>query len=112
MYSRYPAEYSRMIEQLKGDSRQRQGRYEASRDRSAKRVIAAICAWVDRMGYTFPSPADKIRYVKAIASRAANCADFNRIPESRLSAIYNLYCERNRTDIAGNPELDRIISKN
>ena len=34
MYRLYPAEYSRMIDAMKGDSLQRQARYEASRERS------------------------------------------------------------------------------
>ena len=69
-------------------------------------MIAAISKYVDKLGYTFPTKTDKVRYVIGIACRAANCGNFNAIPESRLSAIYNLYCKRNSVDIEGNPELD------
>ncbi len=112
MYTKYPREYSLMIEAMKGGREQRKARYEDSVDIARKRVIAAICKYVDKMGYTFLSNTDKIRYVIGIACRAANCSEFNAIPESRLSAIYNLYCKRNKVDINGNPELDYFLGKN
>lgn len=112
MYSKYPREYSLMIEEMKGTPEQKKTRYEDSLDKMKKRVIAAICQYVDKLGYTFPTPAHKIRYVIGIACRAANCSNFNAIPESRLSAIYNLYCKRNSVDIEGNAELDYPILSN
>lgn len=112
MYVKYPAEYSRMIEAMKGNTHQRQARYDTARDLAAKRVIAAICGWLDKLGYTYPTPADKVRYAMAVACRAANCGNFNAIPESRLTAIYSLYRKKNSIDIDGNPALDYIISKN
>ncbi|GAB6394205.1 MAG: hypothetical protein MdMp024_0517 [Bacteroidales bacterium] len=111
MYAKYLAAYSDMIEALKGDKRQRQGRYEATRDLTRKRVIAAICSFLDKQGLMFPSAADKVRYAKGIACRAANCPVFNKIPDSRLSAIYNLYCEKNRVDIR-HPLVDAKIMQN
>ena len=66
-------------------------RYEEARDKAAKRVIAAICAWLDKLGYKFETRNDKIRYALSMACRAANCANFNAIPESKLTAIYNLF---------------------
>lgn len=112
MYRKYPAEYSLMIESLKGNSDQRQMRYDESRDKSAKRVIAAICNWLDKLKYKFESPEDKIWYAISIACRAANCGNFNKIPESRLTAIYSLYCQKNSIEIEGNPALDHIICEN
>lgn len=112
MYKRFPAQYCEMIESLKGDYWQKRERYESSWDRSAKRVIAVICSYVDKFNYEFTSPSAKVQYVKSIACRAANCESFNKIPESRLSAIYNFYCEKNRVNIVGNPELDHMVSKN
>ena len=106
MYSKYPHEYSLMIEAMKGTPEQKKARYEGSAELARKRVIAAISKYVDKLGYTFPTKTDKVRYVIGIACRAANCGNFNAIPESRLSAIYNLYCKRNSVDIEGNPELD------
>lgn len=112
MYTKYPREYSLMIEAMKGTPEQRKNRYEDSADLARKRVIAAICQWVDKLGYTFESQEAKVRYVIGIACRAANCGNFNAIPESRLSAIYNLYCKRNSVDINGNPELDFPVLPN
>lgn len=112
LYRKYPAAYSRMIERMKGDFYQRQARYEAGRDRAAKRVIAAICQWLDRQGYRFHSREEKIRYVLSVACRAANCGNFNAIPESRLTAIYNLFCKKNSVEISGDPIIDHSIMKN
>lgn len=66
MYKKYPAEYSNMLEAMKGGAEQRQARYEEARDKAAKRVIAAICAWLDKIGYKFETRSDKIRYVLSI----------------------------------------------
>lgn len=112
MYRLYPAEYSRMIDAMKGDSLQRQTRYEASRERAAKRVIAAIATWLDRQGYTFRCRQEKVRYILSVACRAANCGNFNAIPESKLTAIYNLFCRKNSVDINGDPIIDHAINKN
>ena len=112
MYRKYPAEYSEMLEAMKGNGDQRQMRYEAGRDRAAKRLIAAIATWLDKQGYQFGSREEKIRYCRSVACRAANCPDFNRIPESRLTAIYNLFCRKNSVDISGQPELNYVASKN
>ena len=111
MYRKYPAEYSNMLEAMKGDTDQRQARYEEARDKAAKRVIAAICAWLDKLGYKFETRNDKIRYALSMACRAANCANFNAIPESKLTAIYNLYCNKNSVN-TDHPAMDYIISKN
>lgn len=112
MYRKYPAEYSNMLEAMKGNTEQRRARYDEDRDKAAKRVIAAICSWLDKLGYKYPTPADKVRYAMAVACRAANCGNFNAILESRLSAIYSLYCKKNSIETDGNPALDYVISKN
>lgn len=113
MYSKYPTEYCQMIEAMKRQHKgQYQERYEHSLNQSRRRVIAVICAYIDKLGYTFPTDMDKIHYVISIACRAANCSNFNAIPESRLSAIYNLYLKRNDVKIEGNPELDFPIGSN
>lgn len=111
MYRKYPDKYSLMLDALKGNAAQRKARYETARDKAAKRVIAAICCWLDKLGYRFENRDDKIRYTLAVACRAANCANFNAIPESKLIAIYNLYCNKNKVN-TDNPALDHTISKN
>ena len=112
MYAKYPREYSLMIEAMKGTPQQKKTRYDSQENNARRRVIAAISKWVDKLGYSFESREAKVRYVIGIACRAANCGNFNAIPESRLTAIYNLYCKRNSVDITGNPELDFSILGN
>ncbi|MDD4116491.1 MAG: hypothetical protein PHG27_13055 [Massilibacteroides sp.] len=111
MYTKYPAEYSLMIEDLKGNTWERKAVYNEERDKTAKRVLAVICSWLDKHNYVFASSAEKLRYVKAITCRATNCSDFNKIPLSRLQEIYGLYCNKNKVNIS-NPVLDYPISKN
>lgn len=111
MYQKFPVDYSRMIEAMKGDYYDRRERYDSMRDKAAKRVIAAICQWIDKSGYPFKSNAEKIDYVKSIACRAANCSDFNRIELSRMIAIYNEFCKKNRVDIR-NPVTDIQFCQN
>lgn len=111
MYKKYPAEYSLMIEGMKGDVYTRREVYDECRDRAAKRVLAAICTWLDKMGYTYTSSGAKIAYAKSVACRAANCPSFNKIPLSRMDAIYNLYCNKNKVDTR-NPALDVLIGRN
>ena len=44
--------------------------YEERRDLSAKRVIAAICQWVDKLGYKFrDGQHSKLMYVKGMPVR-------------------------------------------
>ena len=71
-----------------------------------------ISKWLDKQGCRFRSREEKIRYVLSIACRAANCGNFNAIPESKLTAIYNLFCRKNSVDISGNPIIDHPIMKN
>lgn len=110
MYKRYPALYSEMIEAMKGNFEQRKDRYDEERDKSAKRVIASICSWLDKLEYKFKSNYHKIDYAKHTACRAANCDDFNKIPLSKMDAIYSLFCKKNTVDIAF-PALDYKVSK-
>ena len=69
MYKKYPTEYSNMLEAMKGNTEQRRVRYDEDRDKAAKRVIAAISSWLDKLGYKYPTPTDKIRYAMAVACR-------------------------------------------
>lgn len=113
MYRKYPAEYSLMIEKMKksvpGGKR---AIYDEDLDNERKRVIAVICAGVDKRGLTFPSDEDKLAYVKRVACRAANCGYFNAIPLSRMRAIYNDWNKKNKVDVNGRPELDYAITGN
>ena len=110
MWKKFPAEYSLMIETMKGDTAKKKERYDAERDRVAKRVIAAICTFLDKSGYVFKGRDSKIAYAKGVACRAASCSDFNKIPLSRMSAIYGEYCRKNKVE-TNNPT-DYVIGKN
>lgn len=112
MYQKYPAEYSLMIEGMKGNTYAKWEAYDVARDQTAKRVLAAICTWLDKLNYVFASGSEKIQYAKSVACRAANCPVFNKIPLSRMDAIYNLYCNKNKVDVNDNPALNYIITKN
>ena len=111
MYENYPSEYSRMIDAMKPKGEKKLMAYEERRDLSAKRVIAAICQWVDKLGYKFRDDRHKLMYVKGIACRAANCGNFNAIPDDKLTAIYNLYCKRNSVGIEGTPNWTTLSAK-
>ena len=110
MWKKFPAEYSEMIEEMKGDFNKKKERYDEDRNIAAKRVIAVICTFLDK-SYTFTSSGAKIAYAKSVACRASNCSDFNKIPLSRLSAIYGEYCNKNKVD-AKHPAADYVIGKN
>ena len=110
MYKKFPAEYSLMIEDMKGDFNKKKERYDEDRDRVAKRVIAAICTFLDKSAYIFTSSGAKIAYAKSVACRAASCPSFNKIPLSRLSAIYGEYCNKN--SVKANHPTDYVIGKN
>ena len=111
MYERFPAAYARMIDDLKGPYQKRKNRYWNEQDKDRKRTIAAVCGWLDKIGYKFPTREEKIRYAIACICRAANCGDFNAIPSSKLTAISFLY--NNKTDvIADAPAINGKISKN
>lgn len=111
MYNKYPADYARMIEDLKGSPSARKERYRDEQDKDRKRAIAAACGWIDRVGYKFKTRDEKIKYAIACICRAANCLDFNKIPSSKLTAISFLFNNKKDVDV-DLPELKSIISKN
>lgn len=96
MYKKYPREYSQMIYALKRDCgrRPQDVRVNVTKEADAwrKRVIAAICGWMDATGVV--GCRDKVGYAKSLACRAASCSDFNKIPEVRLQEIYNAFLKK------------------
>ena len=85
--------------------------YEERRDLSAKRVIAAICQWVDKLGYKFRDDRPKLMYVKGIACRAAQYAastrQYRTTNGNHLHLYYGLQARHK-----GNPELNHPVGKN
>jgi hypothetical protein len=57
-----------------------------------RRVMAAIGAYLRRMNYT-----ENADIIKAIACRAARTNNYNKIPISKLRAIYNEFSKQNLT---------------
>ena len=106
MYAKYPREYCLMIEAMKGTPEQKRDRYDKEQENARRRVLGVLCKHLDKIGYKFDTPEDKLDYAKRIACNAAPCARFNAIPLVRLQAIYNGWSKKNEVDIAGNPELD------
>lgn len=61
-------------------------------NRWRRRVMAAIAAYLRYINYP-----ENVQTIKAVACRAAGYDDFNRIPVSRLRAVYYEFVRRNRT---------------
>ncbi len=57
-----------------------------------RRVMAAIGAYLRRLNLT-----ENAEIIKGIACRAAGTNDFNKIPLSKLRALYNEFSKQNRT---------------
>lgn len=100
MYAKYPEAYERMIYNMKKErmvSPQAKRIYDPEANMWRKRVIAAICAWMDQNDIVVT---DKVKYAISMACRAANCSNFNRIPQIRLAEIYNAFLKK-KTAAAG-----------
>lgn len=59
-----------------------------------KRVIAAICCYIDSTAIAGVD--NKIHYAKAIAVKASGAKSFNEIPCHKLQLLYNTFLKRNR----------------
>lgn len=97
MYAKYPDAYERMIYNMKKErmvSPQAKRVYDPESDMWRKRVIAAICAWMDKNDIV---AASKVNYAISLACRAANCSNFNTIPQVRLAEIYNAFLKKGST---------------
>lgn len=68
------------------------GRLNSDANQWRRRVMAAIGAYLRRINYP-----ENVQTIKAVACRAAGYHDFNRIPVSRLRAVYYEFVRRNKT---------------
>lgn len=94
MYERYPDAYEQMIYSMKKQrlvSPQAKRVYDPEAQIWRRRVIAAVCSWIDSNGI---DTTDKVEYAKSLACRAANCNDFNRISQVRLAELYNAFVKK------------------
>jgi len=109
MYEKYPDAYERMIYNIKKErlvSPQAKRVYDPEAEIWRRRVIASICAWVDRSGIVTN---DKVSYSKTLACRAANCSDFNRISQVRLAEIYNAFLKKKSISAAVTAQTDIVL---
>jgi len=81
------AELDQLMDKLREVHSKKQKDLEAAR----RRVMAAIGAYLRREGRP-----EHVANIKAIALRAAGCDDFNKIPLSKLRAIYSEFVKQNR----------------
>jgi hypothetical protein len=68
------------------------GKLNNDANRWRRRVMAAIGAYLRRINYP-----ENVQSIKAVACRAAGYDDFNRIPVSRLRAVYYEFVRCNKT---------------
>lgn len=109
MYERYRKEYDAMIASMAGDPSVKRKQIDKERDLWAKRVIASICSWIDLNRYQVEN---KVDYAKRIACRSARCERFNKIPLSKLRAIYAMYRKMNGVLRNPEPALSNYVSMN
>lgn len=74
-------------------------------DRERKRVIASIGGWLRKC-----SIEHDIKTIKAIACRASDCSDFNKIPLSKLRAIYYEFRNKQRVKVGANTTKEEILN--
>ena len=83
----------------------------AKTDRLRKRLLASIGGWLRAMGKN-----ENIELIKAIACRAANVNDFNKISDERLQSLYYAFRKKQSdltfVDNLTRQELDYLISMN
>lgn len=71
-----------------------------SKDRWRKRVIAVISEYLSSMHdekYLEGGALERVERAKAVASHAAGKVEFNKIPRTKLIAIYNQFLVINKT---------------
>lgn len=108
MYEKYPKAYSMMLEMM--NRKFGKGLKSDELNTARKRVLAVIIKNLELTGKDHGIK-DKMAYAKQTACRASNCSEFNRIPLSRLQAVYGFYCTKNKTVVPPSP-LDYSINKN
>jgi hypothetical protein len=114
MYEKYPGDYCRMIDDMKRSlpRETRQDIYRSAANLARRRVIAAVCTWMDKQGFAFPDEKTRTAYAIKAACRACNSSDFNAISESRLTAVYSLFCKKNAVSINNDPVVAQDLCKN
>lgn len=107
MYERFPREYSKMINEMKGDSRQKEERRQSELEIARCRVLAAGYEWLEKSGYKPTRGQTKADYIKGAACRACNCSNFNLIDLPSLQKYYGWLCKQNRVS----PTSLQVLSK-
>lgn len=86
-------EYSLMIGAMEAQATEKPD--EANADLWRKRVMGSIGGWL-RLKAEAGEIDDEAAVIKAIACRAAGCTDFNKIPLSKLRAVYYEFLEKQK----------------
>lgn len=89
IHEEYPYEYFKMMEWMK--SQQKASAYSNEGEKWRRRVLAAICSYLDATGRRFDEKSKKISYAMTIACRSANCKSFNKISVTSLRKVYNTF---------------------
>ena len=82
----YPYEYFKMMEWMK--NQQKPSAYSNEGEKWRRRVLAAICSYLDASGRRFDEKSKKISYAMTIACRSANRKSFNKISVTALRKVY------------------------
>lgn len=85
------------IRSIAGDLRRVRQGAESKLEVMRKRVIAAVCEFLEGNDAKFGAMnrAGRLARAKAVAARAAQAQDFNKISEARLRGIYNAFKKMN-----------------
>ena len=87
----YPTEYNMMMFDLRKKTSSQKRKYGDEGEKWRRRVIAAICSYLDGRGQRFNTRQQKIAYAMTIAQRAAGAVNFNKISITGLQRIYNTF---------------------
>lgn len=87
----YPDEYRMMLFDLRRKITPHKRTYSNEGEKWRRRVIAAICSYLDSRNQCFCSRQQKIAYAMTIAQRAAGVENFNKISITGLQRVYNTF---------------------
>lgn len=86
----FPGDFNYMMFDLRKKSGKNQP-FSNEGEKWRRRVIAALCSYIDGRGMKFDSREKKIAYAMTIACRASGVSNFNKISVSALQRVYNTF---------------------
>ena len=106
----YPSKYYQLLEYMKMHSA-KMSIYSSDGEKWRRRVLAAICAYLDEQDYQFDTKQKKLSYAISIACRSAGCERFNTIPVSALRKVYNTFSKKNLVETDSNGYLGYTVKE-